>query len=65
MEEQGAVVINHSAAKILAQMLGLLIEDYEEAMGAPIVVSADKLDPLKAQIAAAKAARDKAKQPKA
>jgi hypothetical protein len=59
MEEQVGLIITPSAAKLLAQMLTLIIESHEKATGAKIPLDQEKLVEMKNMIAAADAARGK------
>ena len=63
MEEQVGVIFTHSAAKLMAMMLTMVIADYEEATGAPVVFDQQKLTGLQTKIDANKAAREKTQKP--
>lgn len=57
MEEQVGIMLTPSAAKLLAQIITLMVDAQEDAAGSPIPVDVSKLDALKAAINTAKAAR--------
>ncbi len=59
MEEQVGVIFTHTAAKLMGQMLTLLVSDFEEASGTEIALDPAKLAGLQTLIDQAKAARAK------
>src|SRR6266700_7809913 len=60
MEEQTAVIMNHTAAKLLVEMVGRLLKDFENATGQSIPVDPEKLAQIEHVIAEARALRDAA-----
>lgn len=65
MEEQVGVVFTHTAAKLLSEMLGLMVADLEDRTGQAIPLEGGKLDGLRALIAENKEKRTRAKDDKA
>ncbi len=61
IEEQVGLILNHPAAKLLAEMLTLLINDFEDSTGQKIQLDPQKLDPLRKIISEKKKQREKAK----
>jgi hypothetical protein len=60
MEEQVGLIFTHPAAKLLQEMLKMLLDELEDAMGAPVLTDLTKLDGLRDIIAANKKKRDDA-----
>ena len=57
MEEQVGVIFTHAGAKLLVEMLKIVLDDYEEYLGTPIPFENQKLDVLREKVATAKKQR--------
>ena len=61
MEEQVGIIFTHAAAKLIAEMLGLLVKNLEDATGRVIEIEPTKVAGLRQMLDASKAARESAK----
>lgn len=61
MEAEVNLIMTHAGAKLLISMVGMVMADFEEAIGQEIPIDPAKLASVKATVDASKAARDAAK----